>query len=474
MFKPKNLPLTISLIVVINLIVGWGISMVLAWTDPSANPPSGNVKAPINISGTSQYKTGIVGFSTSGYDPNYGLTVGNNATYGIKSDKASWFGSSLTVVGNISAGNYPPSSCAAGSSIRVINADGTVTCETDNDTTYNYPPDSCAAGSSIRVINADGTVVCETDDVGEGGGDGYLPNDPATSNVNMNGYSIMNADNVQVKGSLWADGYMKVEGNLDAESNLTVDGKLTVWGNLDAESNLTVDGKLTVWGGTSVGTLKAATLEASGTIYTNSGIHAEGDIQADGKFYGFLAQKYCQNYNYTCPDGWYVIGVAYDGHTVNCCRAGGAGVPSNPGGGDPDDPGCFTGDTKILMVDGSYKEIKDIKAGDYIITRKAPDSNELVKAEVIRSMVYDGWDGYLIINNKLKVTTNHMIYVNGEWKEAGEIRIGDRLVNEKGEKFVVKSLEKVDKQVKVYNIEIEGYKTYFANGIYVHNIYKPY
>ena len=86
-----------------------------------------------------------------------------------------------------------------GSSIRTIKADGTVECETDDtgsgtingvtagigltgggtsgtvslavDTTTVQArvTGSCAVGSSIRVIKADGTVECETDDTGSGG-----------------------------------------------------------------------------------------------------------------------------------------------------------------------------------------------------------------------------------------------------------------------------------------------------------------
>ena len=75
--------------------------------------------------------------------------------------------------------------CTPGSMVTAINADGSVVCETDDDTTYaagfgldldgstfniltgtmqTRVTGTCAPGSMVTAINADGTVVCETDD----------------------------------------------------------------------------------------------------------------------------------------------------------------------------------------------------------------------------------------------------------------------------------------------------------------------
>ena len=133
---------------------------------------------------------------------------------------------------------------------------------------------------------------------------------------------------------------------------------------------------------------------------------------------------------------------------------------------------CFPAGTKIAMIDGSYKNIEDIKVGDIVKTYnviKHENEKGIVTKLYKHSSDEMYGDYYLIINNQLKVTINHPLYVNGEWKNAGEIQIGDKLQNNKGKTIIVTSIKKIYKKVPTYNLEVENNHNYYADGILVHN-----
>jgi len=73
--------------------------------------------------------------------------------------------------GSVTVQDRVTGTCGAGSSIRVISATGTVTCEADTDTNTTYDgsdfwvssQQTCAAGKVVTEIKADGTVTCAPD-----------------------------------------------------------------------------------------------------------------------------------------------------------------------------------------------------------------------------------------------------------------------------------------------------------------------
>jgi uncharacterized protein YfaS (alpha-2-macroglobulin family) len=130
--------------------------------------------------------------------------------------------------------------------------------------------------------------------------------------------------------------------------------------------------------------------------------------------------------------------------------------------------GCFLEGTQVLMSGGKTKNIEDIKIGEYVLTRKSEDSQDLVKAKVT-DIHSNEEPGYLVINRVLKVTPNHILYVNGEWKEAGNMQPGDILTDSSGNSVTVTSVEWQKAKAKVHNLTVDKYNTYFADGLFVHN-----
>lgn len=134
--------------------------------------------------------------------------------------------------------------------------------------------------------------------------------------------------------------------------------------------------------------------------------------------------------------------------------------------------GCFVGGTKISLSDGSRKNIEDVRVGDEVATLEDEASPAKAKS-VIQGVSYHEVDGYLSINGKLQVTPEHKLLVSGEWKQAGEARVGDFLINEQHEAEEISEIRYVRaKGTRVYNIIVGRYHTYFAEGYYVHNAEK--
>lgn len=130
--------------------------------------------------------------------------------------------------------------------------------------------------------------------------------------------------------------------------------------------------------------------------------------------------------------------------------------------------GCFTGETQITMADGTTKAIKDIQKGDKILTKLNEYSSELVPAEVTglqKKFVSE----YLVINDSLEVTEEHIVFANGAWTRVSDLKVGDSLLSQDGRDVKIASIRRVVKPVWVYNIEIKGAHTYMAGGFYVHN-----
>jgi hypothetical protein len=73
--------------------------------------------------------------------------------------------------------------------------------------------------------------------------------------------------------------------------------------------------------------------------------------------------------------------------------------------------------------------------------------------------------------NELKVTLEHLFFLDGKWIKAADLKVGDLLLTPDGKKARIKKITDVDLEtpVIVYNLEDRLYNNYVANGVVVHN-----
>jgi hypothetical protein len=133
------------------------------------------------------------------------------------------------------------------------------------------------------------------------------------------------------------------------------------------------------------------------------------------------------------------------------------------------DSGCFICGTNIIMFDGTYKFIEDVKIGDYILSYDFVEGIFLPKL-VEKTLIHKS-NEYWIINDILKVTPNHKLWVNDILSTVSKINIGDWLRNENYDKVWVYDIKKYtpEESFNTYNLKIADTHNYLAEGLLVHN-----
>lgn len=136
---------------------------------------------------------------------------------------------------------------------------------------------------------------------------------------------------------------------------------------------------------------------------------------------------------------------------------------------------CFTGDTLVETEDG-FVPIEEIETGDYVWSEDtATGKRELKRVRNVyvsekTKLVHVETDSGI----KIDTTEYHPFYVEERgWVFAAELKAGDVLHTGDGRTETVKTVctGELDEPVKVYNLEVEDYHTYYVSEakVLVHN-----
>jgi RHS repeat-associated protein len=137
----------------------------------------------------------------------------------------------------------------------------------------------------------------------------------------------------------------------------------------------------------------------------------------------------------------------------------------------------FTGDTLVLMADGTKKPIKDIEVGDKIIATD-PETGQRVARKVTWVWVHDDQVIDLLIDGKTITTTeDHPFWsaTDHTFEDAYQLASGELVLGDRGRLLTVSGLRYgTERTAQVYNLSIAGIHTYHVgdDAVLVHNTCK--
>ncbi|WP_231511555.1 Hint domain-containing protein [Chondromyces apiculatus] len=197
------------------------------------------------------------------------------------------------------------------------------------------------------------------------------------------------------------------------------------------------------------------------------------DEGLSGGFCDTGSEGICAFGSYVCAEGYYSCSPLNEPSSEVQCN-----------GQDDDCDGatdeCFVAGTPIAMADGTRRAIEQIRVGDWVLAYDI-EAEVVTPAPVIRTFVHaqnTGDRAILLVNDTLRVTSNHPFYVNGNWVPAGDLGVSDGLLMLdatvkdgllKVQAGVVNSLYSEVVREATFNLTVGTHHNYFAGGILVHN-----
>jgi hypothetical protein len=136
---------------------------------------------------------------------------------------------------------------------------------------------------------------------------------------------------------------------------------------------------------------------------------------------------------------------------------------------------CFTAGSKVLMANGKTKNIEDVAPGDKVVSYNLATGIYTIETVVRKDTHIQNPVGYYIINNILKVTGNHNVWIvnKGIWGRIDTLKIGDSLFGSNGQTIKITSIQKIGGIYTVYNLALNGPDhNYYVEGFLVHNVWK--
>lgn len=136
---------------------------------------------------------------------------------------------------------------------------------------------------------------------------------------------------------------------------------------------------------------------------------------------------------------------------------------------------CLAPDTLIATPEGP-KQISAIKVGDLVYSFNLITGVKEIKpvTEIFSRSISHYDNTYYSIETAtgtvVNATWNHDFFVDGIWKNAKDLLVGDILTNENGQNEVITDITLLVNNIdEVWDITVEGDHNFYANGLFVHN-----